>query len=131
MKTYKNLWDEFVSMDNLERAAKKAVKSKKSKVMVRKFLANRDALLQKLRDDLINMRFNTSPYVVFKVFEPKEREIYMLPLYPDHIVQHALINVLGPIWQNMFIRDSFACIPGRGLHSASQRLMQFMRRIIP
>lgn len=33
MKTYKNLWDEFVSMDNLERAAKKAVKSKKSKVI--------------------------------------------------------------------------------------------------
>lgn len=128
MKTYKNLWDDFVSMDNLERAAKKAIKSKKSKIMVQKFLANRDTLLKQLHDDLIAGNFNTSPYVVFKIFEPKEREIYMLPLYPDHVVQHALINVLGPIWHRMFIRDSYACIPGRGLHSASKRVMQFMRR---
>ena len=128
VKTYKNLWDKFVSMENLEMAAKKAIKSKKSKVMVQNFLANRDVLLRQLHDDLVAGRFDTSPYVVFTIYEPKERQIYMLPLYPDHIVQHALINVLGPIWHRMFIRDSYACIPGRGLHSASRRVMQFIRR---
>ena len=128
MKTYKNLWDQFVSMENLELAAKKAIKSKKSKAMVQNFLANKTQLLLKLRQDLINGTFTTSPYVVFKIYEPKEREIYMLPLYPDHVVQHALINVLGPIWHKMFIRDSYACIPMRGLHAGSQRIMHFIRR---
>ncbi|MBE6457506.1 MAG: reverse transcriptase [Alphaproteobacteria bacterium] len=128
MKTYKNLWDKFISMENLELAAKKAVKSKKSKAMVQQFLANKTELLQKLQQDLINGNFRTSKYVVFTIFEPKERQIYMLPLYPDHVVQHALINVLGPIWHKMFIRDSYACIPGRGLHAGSRRVMHFIRR---
>ena len=103
MKTHKNLWDEFISVENFELAAKKAVKSKKSKKQTKVFLANKDEFLEKLRQDLIFGRFKTSKYHIFEVFEPKRREIYELPLYPDHIVHHALINVLGPIWQNRFV----------------------------
>lgn len=128
MKRYKNLWDQFISMENLELAAKKAVKSKKNKRTVQYFLKHKDELLQKLQYDLINGRFNTSEYKTFTIFEPKQRIIYKLPLYPDHIVHHALINIIGPIWQSTFIDDSYACIPGRGLHAASLRVMQFVRR---
>ncbi|MBE6460893.1 MAG: reverse transcriptase [Alphaproteobacteria bacterium] len=128
MKTYKNLWDTITSMENLELAAKKAVKSKKSKKAVKKFLKNKTEYLQKLQQQLKNGTFKTSKYFVFKVFEPKERDIYVLPLYPDHIVHHAIINVLGPIWHKMFIKDSYACIPGRGLHAASQRIMRFVKK---
>lgn len=128
MKRYKNLWQQFISIENFELAAKKAVKSKKNKKSTRKFLANRDELLRKLRQSLIDGTFKTSPYRIFTIFEPKKRDIYELPLYPDHIVHHALINIIGPIWQSMFIHDSYACIPGRGLHAASKRVMQFVRR---
>jgi len=128
MKTYKNLWDDFVSIENLQLAAKKAVKSRKNRREVKKFLANQDELLKKLQCDLINGDFNTSEYRIRTIFEPKKRDIYILPLYPDHIVHHALINILGPIWQSNFIHDSYACIPGKGLHSASQRVMHFMRK---
>ena len=54
--------------------------------------------------------------------------IYKLPLYPDHIVHHAIINILGPIWHSFFIHDSYACIPGRGLLAASQKTMHMVRR---
>jgi retron-type reverse transcriptase len=128
MKRHKNLWAKFISMENLELAAKKAVKSRKNKKDVQLFLKDKDNLLKQLQDDLINQRFNTSRYKVRTIFEPKKRDIYILPLYPDHIVHHALINVVGPIWQSMFIHDSYACIPGRGLHSASQRVMEFVRK---
>lgn len=128
MKRYKNLWQEFISPENFELAAKKAVRSKKNKKSTQKFLANSKELLAKLRQSLIDGTFKTSNYRVFTIFEPKKRDIYELPLYPDHIVHHALINILGPIWQKMFIHDSYACIPGRGLHAASQRIMQFVRR---
>jgi retron-type reverse transcriptase len=128
MKTYKKLWDEFISKENFNIAAIKAVKSKKAKKTVQRFLNNREVLLEKLRQDVIHGRYKTSPYRTFIIFEPKQRIIYNLPLYPDHILHHALINVLGPIWQKMFIRDSYACIPGRGLHAASHRTMDFMRR---
>ena len=128
MKRYKRLWDDFISMENLELAAKKAVKSKKSKASVKKFLDNKSEYLIKLQNDLINNNFHTSGYRIKKIFEPKERIIYILPLYPDHILHHAIINILGPIWTRSFIRDSYACIPGKGLHKASKRLMQFIRR---
>lgn len=128
MKRYKNLWDSFISMENLELAAKKAVKSKKSKWQTKVFEKNKHELLSKLQQMLQNGEFNTSKYRIRKIFEPKERLIYILPLYPDHVVHHAIINILGPIWQRSFIPDSFACIPGKGLHKASMRIMHFIRR---
>ena len=128
MKRYKHLWDDFISMENLELAAKKAVKSKKSKRATKKFLKNKTILLQQLQQSLIDGTFNTSEYKIRKIYEPKERLIYILPLYPDHIVHHALINILGPIWQSSFVRDSYACIPGKGLHKASKAIMHFIRR---
>lgn len=128
MKTYKNLWDEFISMDNLKLAAKKAAKSKKNKKQTKKFLANQDVMLKKLQQMLILGKFKTSHYNVFTVYEPKQRLIYELPLYPDHIVHHAIINVIGQHWQNSFIHDSYACIPGRGIHSASRQTARFVKR---
>lgn len=127
MKTYRHLWDKFISPENFELAARRAVRGKKSKIDINRFLADRANLLERLRQMVARGDFRTSQYRVIKIFEPKERYIYVLPLYPDHIVHHALINILGPIWQRMFIRDSFACIPGRGLHAASRRVMQLMR----
>lgn len=128
MKRYKHLWEQFISMDNLELAAKKAVKSKKSRWQSQVFEHNKQYFLSKLQQDLINDNFNTSQYRIRKIYEPKERLIYILPLYPDHIVHHALINILGPIWLNSFVRDSYACIPGKGLHKASKATMKFIKR---
>lgn len=128
MKTYKNLWDKFISRENFDLAVKKAIKSKKSKKSVRDFLAHADEYIEKLRRDLILGKFKTSEYKTFAIYEPKKRIIYKLPLYPDHIVHHALINILGPIWQKFFIRDTYACIPGRGLLGASQKTMRMVKR---
>lgn len=128
MKTHKRLWQDFISQENFDLAAKKAVKSKKTRKAVQRFLNNRTELLEILRQNVMHQRFRTSQYKTFIIREPKQRIIYNLPLYPDHILHHALINILGPIWQRMFIRDSYACIPGKGLHAASQRTMEFVRK---
>lgn len=128
MKRHRNLWEQFISPENFELAAVRAVRGKKSKRAINAFLRNRDENLRRLREMVASGNFHTSQYRVVKIFEPKERYIYVLPLYPDHIVHHALINILGPIWRGMFIHDSYACIPGRGLHAASRRVMEFMRK---
>ena len=107
MKSYKNLWDKFISKENFDLAAKKAIKSKKSKKSVRFFLRHREEFLEKLRNSLIDGTFKTSPYKTFVIYEPKRRIIYKLPLYPDHVLHHALINILGPIWQGFFINDGY------------------------
>lgn len=61
------------------------------------------------RESLINGTYKTSGYRQKKIYEPKERTIYILPFYPDRIVHHAIMNILEPIWDKLFISDSYAC----------------------
>lgn len=43
-------------------------------------------------------------------------------------MQHAIMNILVPYMEKMFITDSYACITGRGQTRASLRTMQAVRR---
>lgn len=128
MKTYKNLWKDFIACENFELAQKKAVRSRRKSAATAQFLENADEYMDILYRQLKEGLYKTSDYKTFWVFEPKRRQICMLPLYPDHIVHHALINILGPIWTKLFISDTYACIPGRGLHAASKRCAQMVRK---
>jgi len=129
MNKHKNdLWKEFISKENFARAAAKAVRGRKSKPEVARFLANADANLEKLRVMVAAGEFRTSPYRTMEITDPKKRTIYILPFYPDRIIHHAIMNIVAPIWERMFIRDSYACITGRGLHTASRRVMAFARK---
>lgn len=67
----------------------------------------------------------TSKYHYFKVYEPKERQIMALPFY-DRVVQHAINNVLEPIFDKRFISQSYACRKGKGMHAASDTLKEWL-----
>lgn len=66
---------------------------------------------------------------MFPIFEPKHRLIYKLPFNPDRIIQHALMNIVEPIWDNLLIHDTYACRQGMGVHSGSTRTMDFIRKV--
>jgi len=66
--------------------------------------------------------------ILFELIERgKHRVIHALPFFPDRIIHHAIVQVLGPIWIKTFIRDSYSSIPGRGVHDGVRRI----KRIIP
>lgn len=81
-------------------------------------------LLQQLKDNT----YTTSEYDVFTIKEPKERTIYRLPYYPDRITHHAIMNILEPIWKKIFIKDTYACIKERGIHSLATNLQKLLRK---
>lgn len=89
--------------------------------------ADEETYLQKLQKSLIDKTFTTSEYQTRVIHEPKRRLIYILPYYPDRIVQHAVMNVLRPIWDKVFIHDTYAGIQGKGIHAAIYRLDGFLR----
>lgn len=128
MKRHGNLFSRVVAYDNIELAYRKARKGKAWQNVVRKFDRRRHIRLKKIRKDLVTRRFQTSPYKEKIIHEPKTRTIYILPFSPDRIVQHAVMNIVEPIWDNMFIYDSYACRKGKGLHAGSLRTMQFVRK---
>ena len=128
MKRHGNLFGRIVSPDNLHQAWKLAKEHKSSFRSVQKFAKDVDGNLSRIRQSLIDKTFTTARYTPRVVFEPKQRTIYVLPFNPDRVVQHALMNVLIPIWQSLFITDTYACITGRGQHAGSRRTMEYVRR---
>jgi retron-type reverse transcriptase len=124
MKRIGNLYKTIVSLDNLRKADELARKGKKKSYGVLVHDKNRDGNILKLHYSLKNKTFKTSNYHIFKIYEPKEREIYRLPYFPDRIVHHAVMNVLEPIWINIFTEDTYSCIKGKGIHAAVRKLKQ-------
>lgn len=119
MKRIGNIYQSICSLQNLIEADNKARKGKAWQYGVRVHDRNRDANLMTLHDQLANKTYQTSDYTVFKVFEPKEREVYRLPYFPDRITHHAIMNVLEPVFVSVFTKDTYSCIKGRGIHAAA------------
>lgn len=128
MKRHGNLWPQIVAWNNLELAYRKARKGKSRRLNVQRFDADWRRHLQSLHHLLINQAFRTSRYGVKLVYEPKFRQIYVLPFYPDRIVQHALMNVMEPIWDRILVPQSYACRKGKGVIAGYSHLARSIRR---
>lgn len=127
MKRKGNLYKQIISMENLWIAANNAAKQKGQRRAVRAFQDRREELLKQLRATLQDHSYKTSAYRSFTRFEPKRREIDSLPFYPDQIMDHAIVQVLSPVWIPTLTSDTYACIPGRGLHKINRKLRKALR----
>ena len=110
---------------SVQKAYNKARKCKRYRKDVLIFTKDKEGNLEKVRDDILNLSYEPSEYHYFKVFEPKERQIMALPFY-DRVVQHAINNVLEPIFDKRFISQSYACRKGKGMHAASDTLQNWL-----
>jgi len=127
MKRHGNLWDKIVDPENLYLAYRKARKGKAWQRGILEFEKDVEGNLLRLQKMLCKGEFTTSEYRSKTIHEPKKREIYILPFYPDRITQHALLQVVAPIWNNLMIHDSYACREGKGMHEASRKTMNHVR----
>ena len=118
MKRIRNLYDEIISVENLQLADERARKNKTHSYGVQLHDKNREANLLRLHESLKSQTYKTSNYNIFKIYEPKEREIFRLPYFPDRITHHAIMNVLEPIWVSLFNKNTYSCIKNRGIHAA-------------
>lgn len=125
MKRLSNVYDKIVSIDNLLLAHKNACRGKSKQKGVIAFKKNLDANIESLHERLKACDYDTPVYKVFTIHEPKEREIYVLP-YIDRIVQHAILQVIGDMFRKNFTKNTYSCIPKRGIHLAKKNMQKFM-----
>lgn len=109
-------------MDNLILADARASKGKSLQYGVQAHNKNRETNLQLLHNMLCNKTYQTSTYSTFKIYEPKEREVFRLPYFPDRITHHAIMNVLEPVFTALFTADTYSCIKGKGIHAAARNV---------
>jgi RNA-directed DNA polymerase len=127
MKRIGNLFKHVCSMDNLEKADRIARKGKTWQYGVKVHDKNRQSNLLSLQSSLLDKTYTTSAYTTFKVYEPKERQVFRLPYYPDRIAHHAIMNILEPIFISVFTANTYSCIKGRGIHGAQRAVRSALR----
>jgi RNA-directed DNA polymerase len=127
MKRINNIYQQIISIDNLNLADQKARKRKHKQYGVIHHDKNREANILLLHDMLKNKTYKTSKYTTFKVYEPKEREVFRLPYFPDRITHHAIMNIFEPIFMQVFTADTYSCIKKRGIHAAANGVKKALR----
>ena len=120
------LYHKVYAWDNLYLAYQKARRNKRYRGEVLDFSANLEERLIDIQNHLIWKSYEPGRYRIFQVHEPKERTIMALP-FRDRVCQHALHNIIEPIFDRTFINDSYACRHGRGLHRAMLKTKEYIR----
>lgn len=125
--TYNNLWDGFVDFQNLYNAYATARSGgHREDLQVMRFTHDLEANLINLQNHLIWGTWKPDPVYTFIVYEPKKRVIHA-PSFRDRIVHHALYQVVGPLFENKMINQTYACIKGRGPLLAALQMKEYLQ----
>jgi len=128
MKTYKNIYDKLCMMNNLANAWRKARKGKTKKDYVIGFEKSIRENLLNLRKELINQTYKPKLLITFIIRDPKTRKISKSD-FRDRIVHHALIRIIEPLFDKIFIYDSCANRKNKGTLFALKRFDKFRRKV--
>lgn len=125
---HRNLIARIAAPENLLNAYHKASKGRRSSSGYLNFKEYESAWLAKLRNDILSYTYQPGTPREFWVYEPKPRPITAAP-FQDRVVQHALCNVIGPIFEAGMLPQAYACRKGRGMHGGAVHTQAMMRRL--
>lgn len=128
MQTYRNLYDELCSFENLCRAFRKAKRNKKPTRQILEFSVHVEKELLQLKHELETMTYEPQPLKHFVVRDPKTRLI-SASHFRDRVVHHAVCNIIDPIFDKTFISDSYANRRRKGTLAAVLKFDDYKRSI--
>ncbi|MBI2109660.1 group II intron reverse transcriptase domain-containing protein, partial [Candidatus Woesearchaeota archaeon] len=128
MNDHNYSYQRLCSYENLELAYKKARRRKTKKFYVLEFEQNLTENLLKLRTELLLHSYRPKPLKTFVVRDPKTRKISKSD-FRDRVVHHAIINIIEPIYEQVFIQDSYANRKNKGTLAATDRFDKFKRKV--
>lgn len=91
------------------------------------FEVDAEASLLALQSELRAHTYRPRRSICFITQGPKPREVFAAD-FRDRVVHHLLVALQEPVFERLFIHDSYACRKGKGTLAASDRLMDFLRR---
>ena len=129
-KKHRNLIDLIADDDNLQNAYYKTAKGKKRSFGYLEFKEYDQINIESIKAELLDSSYTIGSYRHFTVYEPKPRLIYALD-FKDRLVQHALCNVIAPIFDKSLLPYTFACRKGKGTHAGIRHVQSTLRREKP
>lgn len=123
----RNCFYDTITFEKMLEAHERAKKGKMNKYGVLNFELNLETCIVNLIKQIKTGEYRTGKYRSFMVYDPKEREIKALP-YIDRVVHQWYVEeFIKKYIVPKFIKDTYACIVGRGTHKAVDALQKYMK----
>lgn len=123
-----NLFEKITSLENLFSAWNEFRLGKEGKLDVQEFGLDLEDNIFELHDDLRNNSYKHSSYKSFYLHDPKLRHIFKARVR-DRILHHAIVKIIGPIFEKSFIFDSYSSRKNKGTHKAIARFRYFAQKL--
>lgn len=123
MKKFGNLFHKITDIENIQLAHTNASRGKKYYKEVIEVNSDVTKYCLIIKDLLETETYKVEPYKIFKKLDKgKYRDLYKLPYFPDRIIQHAIMQIVEPIWKKNLITDTYQAIKGRGVHRCVKKI---------
>lgn len=126
MKSYGNLYEPFLSDENIKLAIIESSRDKRDRPFVNTIYENPDLFVEAIRkyaDGFKNEHHN--PVEIFDGIKHKKRKI-IVPAYSEQIVHHMFIQILKPIIMKGMYKHSYGSIPGVGGYDGAKVIKKWI-----
>src|SRR3989344_5685050 len=123
-----NLFERIISLENLFSAWNEFRLGKEGKLDVQEFGLDIEDNIFELHEALKNNSYTHSPYKSFYLHDPKLRHIFKARVR-DRILHHAIVKIIGPIFEKSFNFDSYSSRKNKGTHKATDRFRYFAQKL--
>ena len=113
-------------VENLRKAYENTARGKKRTFGYLEFKEFAEANLLRVQEELLDGGYRIGSYRQFTVYEPKARLISALD-FKDRLVQHAVCNIISPIFERGLLPQTFACRVGLGTHAGVRFIQAKLR----
>ena len=103
-----------------------ARKNKRNTINALAFEKHFEASIFALCEEIIDKKYEPKPSICFIVDKPVKREIFAAD-FRDRVIHHFIFNYISPIFEKVFINDSYSCRIGKGTHYGIKRMGHFIR----
>ncbi len=116
------------TLEKIEKAYRTCRRRKRGTLNALRFEENLLDNFCDLQEELVARAYHPSSSICFVQKRPKLREIFAAD-FRDRVVHHLLVGYLEPIFERIFIHDSYACRRHKGVHAAVTRLRRFLGQV--
>lgn len=103
-------------------------RNKRGTVNALAFEIEYEANLIQLFEEIQNKTYKIGKSIAFIVDKPVKREIFAGD-FRDRVIHHFIIRKLNPIFEKVFVHDSYSCRKEKGTLFGIHRVSGFMRKI--
>lgn len=127
MKKFNITYEQIADYKNIYAAYLDARKGKSERNEIMRFSLELDGNLNSLYKDLEKKKYKVSGYRIIYIHVPKKRLIMALQ-FRDRVLQWAIYRLLNPMYEKIYIPDSYGCRKEKGREKAAARLQYWLRQ---